>query len=258
MQKQNIIGICCAIFCLLFVGIKTPYASVSRIGSAKIGGACIGCVYPPPVDQCSGTTTPTTVVGTVCQGGAIYAGTGFTGEVATPMDPTVKYMAMPGGCDGTTNNPTCSGVDVLAKVRRVWADGNTTPSAYNNSPLVGTNTIDGPGNTDKLTLTGGSYVGYADTYAAKYCQDMVYGGHSDWYLPAKDELKFVLYNQSNCKAGNSACNTTGNIIPGFIVYIYWSSTEYSDTSTWYQFFDFGGQGRTAKTNYYIARCIRKY
>jgi hypothetical protein len=255
-------------FAVLFLGIFLTGAinahAGAKISNAHIGGACIGCVQPPPppVDQCSGTTTPTTVVGTVCTGGAIYAGTGFTGEAATPMDPTVKYMAMPSGCANTTDNPICSGNDTAAKNRKIWADGLVTPSAYNNATPVGTNTIDGPGNTNKLTLSGVvdgvTYVGYVDTYAAKHCQDMVYGGYSNWYLPAKAELKFVLYNQSNCQAGNSACNTTGNIIPGFYASYYWSSTEYSATNAWAQNFNNGPQANTAKTVTRYVRCVRRY
>ena len=73
---------------------------------------------------------------------------------------------------------------------------------------------------------------------------MVYGGYSDWYLPAKDELN-ILYSGSGS-------------VGGFIASTYWSSTEYNlnNFSAWYQSFTYGTQ-YYSKTIALSVRCIRK-
>ena len=55
------------------------------------------------------------------------------------------------------------------------------------------------------------------------------GGMSDWSLPSKDELN-ALYNYPN-----------RNQITGFAADDYWSSSQYSDTNAWYQWFTAGLQ-----------------
>jgi len=75
------------------------------------------------------------------------------------------------------------------------------------------------------------------------CNDLTYGGHSDWYLPAKDELN-VLY-------GNKG------VIGGFGNGVYWSSTENDLDYAWYQSFSDGNQSSTSKVATYAVRCVRK-
>jgi uncharacterized protein (TIGR02145 family) len=52
--------------------------------------------------------------------------------------------------------------------------------------------------------------------AAKLCADLVWGGKSDWYLPAIDELGLIY-----------------NVIPGFTGAGYWSSSEYDASYAYY-------------------------
>ena len=69
------------------------------------------------------------------------------------------------------------------------------------------------------------------TYAARICNEysVTVGGvtYGDWYLPSKDELN-LLYTQKN-------------VVGGFSVYSYWSSSEYSSGTAWTQDFGSGTQ-----------------
>jgi hypothetical protein len=83
--------------------------------------------------------------------------------------------------------------------------------------------------------------------AISYCDGLNFGGHTDWYLPAKDQLNSVLY------ANKSA-------IGGFWATPYWSATEYSSTDAWSQMFGssfYQGHGNKVKTGLMV-RCIRSY
>ena len=66
-------------------------------------------------------------------------------------------------------------------------------------------------------------------YAGGLARDYAGGGMSDWSLPSKDELN-ALYNYPN-----------RNQITGFAADDYWSSSQYSDTNAWYQWFTAGLQ-----------------
>jgi hypothetical protein len=52
------------------------------------------------------------------------------------------------------------------------------------------------------------------SYAAKLCQDLEYGGYSDWYLPSIDELNAVYLNLKKKGLGGYFSSS-----------MYWSSTE---------------------------------
>jgi len=138
-------------------------------------------------------------------------------------------VAMPGGCADDTSEPTCSGTDSVTKA---WAG-----SEGFNEPADSTS--DGASNTTNL-------VNDAQTYncTAQYCYDMVYLGYSDWYLPAKDQL--------NTLDGQRI------VVGGFANAAYWSSTEYSISSAWYEDFPGGGQHYAGKSNTAYVRCIRSY
>jgi hypothetical protein len=169
--------------------------------------------YDTTKDLCTGTPA----VGTACAGGAIYAGTFNSG----------KYMVTPGGCTDSAT-PTCSGTDAVAKT---WGTLGTTTGL--------TSTTDGGTNTG--TLSGS----YADTFAAKFCANMVYGGYSDWFLPAKDELNFLYTSRAS----------TG----GFAASSYWASTEgSSDNYAYSQNFSLGGATAELKSDSRLVRCVRRY
>jgi len=88
-----------------------------------------------------------------------------------------------------------------------------------------------------------SIQGTTGNYAALVCANLTKGGHSDWFLPSKDEL-FELYKQEN-------------VVGGFHKY-YLSSTEKSTNYAWYQCFHTGHQGGTNKSHLYYVRAIRAF
>ena len=103
---------------------------------------------PPPVDPCAGTPA----IGTVCTGGAIYAGT------FDPLDG--------GGVKKYMTTPADAGL-------KIWGPSGTTGA---------NSTTDGVANTINLEARGSAYV------AGYYCGTLTANGYSDWFLPAQDEL----------------------------------------------------------------------
>jgi hypothetical protein len=86
--------------------------------------------------------------------------------------------------------------------------------------------------------------------AAKYCRELNIDGIADWYLPSKEELNLVylakdkifeLYGETEAFSNN----------------YYWSSSEYSSTYSWVQFFVNGNQHYNNKTNLRAVRATRK-
>ncbi len=82
--------------------------------------------------------------------------------------------------------------------------------------------------------------------AAKICADLVTGGYSDWYLPSRDELSLI-YDNLKLKG-----------LGGFSNSNYWSSSEYSSTSSYIQSFSSGVVGQLAKSSSARVRAIRTF
>ena len=74
------------------------------------------------------------------------------------------------------------------------------------------------------------------------CDNLTYGGYSDWVLPSKNVLNTMYLHK--------------NEIGGFSGYLYWSSTE-SSSNAWYQDFGNGSQGYYSKNLNGSVRCIRR-
>lgn len=198
-------------YCYMNTATFSAMDSDLAAGNILSGKTIFGITGTLPLTEC----TADDVIGTRCSGGIKFA----TGLVS-----------MDGGCDGSTNKPICSGTDSVIKV---WADSRAF-----NEPAD--STTDGETNTINLV----TYAPPANP-AAQYCYDMVYGGYSDWYLPAKDQLN-TLYSQRV---------TVG----GFVSGPYWSSTEDSTPYAWYQSFNGGSQSYGYKdANTLSVRCIRSY
>ncbi len=78
------------------------------------------------------------------------------------------------------------------------------------------------------------------------CDNLTYGGYSDWILPSKEVLNTMYIHKSE--------------IGGFYRTVYWSSTEYSNYSgsyAWYQDFDDGSQDYLYRDRTLRVRCVRK-
>ncbi len=84
--------------------------------------------------------------------------------------------------------------------------------------------------------------------AAQYCEDLIHGGHADWFLPSKEELDLLYWNLAFKELGSFAKIGSG----------YWSSTEYDDKRAWGQGFHAGVQGRIEKFDIFLVRPIRTF
>lgn len=88
-----------------------------------------------------------------------------------------------------------------------------------------------------------------NTYPAKMCDDLVYGGYSDWFLPSKDELSqaYTLISK-----GLDDFTDPGN-------QHFWTSSEENPTSAWYFVGIPGGHGYSDKGNAKIlTRAMRRF
>jgi len=86
--------------------------------------------------------------------------------------------------------------------------------------------------------------------AAVYCDGLTnVHGHSDWYLPARDELN-VLYTN---RAAIGGFNTSGSYPTGY----YWSSSEYDNSGAWNHRFIDGLQDYGSKLGGVYVRCVRR-
>lgn len=145
-------------------------------------------------DPCDKVPPPRIGIG--CADGTIYAGQSPDGDVpmfTTPNDAPGTY---------TWNNGTVTPIDTA------MADCTTAPPGNVASCWTGS------ANTAFLVgLTDGAH----PYEAALYCHELVAHGHTDWYLPAQDELA-VLYNN---RAAIGNFTETGPWPSGF----YWSSSE---------------------------------
>jgi hypothetical protein len=166
------------------------------------------------------------IVGQSCWGaGNIYIGT-YNGS---------QYFTTPGNC--VAGSPyTCNGA--TDTVTRAWA----TTAPESTTTLGMSNFVDGRAQTATLA-------GYATAQAAQFCNNINstggYGGYTDWYLPARQELSF-LYQQSQN-------------VPGFVYSNhYWSSTEAIAGNAWVFVFGGGNFLSHHKNVALFVRCVRRF
>lgn len=164
-------------------------------------------------------------VGQECPDGTVYAGPSPDGNV--PMYTT--------RCDAgqTWDGSACTGT----RLTKTWNNGtsNWTVTGF-------TSPVTGKANTAGLVAlvdAGAPYV------AANYCSTLNTGGHTDWYLPSKNELS-VLY-------GNKA--TIGNFNESGSVY--WAASEYGNGGAWHQRFSDGVQLYNVASSASLVRCVRR-
>ena len=153
-----------------------------------------------------------------------------------------------------------------------WKNANTATTGSDSA-------IDGPQNTADLVADGNATV-YP---AAHFCNDLVIGGFSDWYMPTQNELEVCYYNlKPTTTANNTTVGTNTNAVPSrgsnytsgdpaqtsatdfkdtgaedFGAENYWSSTEGAAAFGVYKSFYTGYQAIGAKTSYKRVRAIRR-
>lgn len=206
---------------------------------------------PSPLSAASNSVTPVMAIGEA-YGGGFYAGQIGVSSVAT---------------HNLVVGPVAS-----AQVNRVWKNALTATAGADSA-------IDGPQNTADMVADGNATV-YA---AAHFCNDLVTGGYSDWYLPARNELEVCYYNlKPTTQSNNTSYGINPNAVPArasnytagtpaqtsatnfkdtgsedFALGFYWSSTDSTATYAISLYFGYGGQFNTNKTNYAPIRAVRR-
>jgi hypothetical protein len=200
-----------------------------------------------------GNEAPPTVIGQA-YGGGFYAGQIGVSSVAT------HYLVV---------GPVASAQTGSIQYKNV----NTATSGADSD-------IDGPQNTADMVADGNATV-YP---AGHFCNDLVIGGFSDWYMPAQNELEVCYYNfKPTTTNNNTASGINPNAVPArasnytvgtpaqtsvtnfqspsgtekFAAAIYWSSTEGSATQGKRQAFGYGRQASYNKDNVYYVRAVRR-
>ena len=127
---------------------------------------------------------------------------------------------------------------------------------YNGSYVTtgATGTVIGTGATNTTTIISVQGGPTETSYAAGLARAYTGGGHTDWFLPSKDELNKMYLNKATINT-TAAANSGSD----FTTYVYWSSTEYSSSKAWGQDFDLGAGGYATK-NYYqgSVRAVRAF
>jgi hypothetical protein len=143
--------------------------------------------------------------------------------------------------------------------------------------------IDGPQNTADMVANGSSTV-YPCAY---FCNDLVTGGFSDWYMPAKNELEVCYYNlKPTTTSNNTSSGINANAVPArasnytsgtpaqtsvaifqsggseaFTAAVnadpYWASNEINTNNAQRQYFSSGLQSGTYKSQSYRVRAVRR-
>jgi hypothetical protein len=200
----------------------------------------------------AGNAAPPTVIGQA------YAGGFYAGQI---------------GVSGVATHYLVVGPIASAQTTLKWKNANTaTPGADSD--------INGPQNTADMVADGSSTV-YP---CAHFCNDLVTGGQTDWYMPAKNELDVCYFNlkptttinttsfgvnpnsvparASNYTTGNPAQTSAAAFITStgaeaFAANTYWSSTESSAPNAWEQYFGNGGQYYYSKNFLLLVRAVRR-
>ena len=107
--------------------------------------------------------------------------------------------------------------------------------------ISGTSIVIGSGQSNTTNIVNGC--GTAG-FAALICSALELNGYSDWFLPSKDELNQMYIQKNN--------------LGGFTNYSYWSSSEFSSNSAWYQNFSNGVQFDDYKSYSFYVRAIRAF
>ncbi len=114
---------------------------------------------------------------------------------------------------------------------------------------IGTDDISPDSNDDGEVNHAGRGGAIGDFQAFQACEDLSFGGQSDWYLPSRVELYYIWSVRGTIEAGGNITNFQNTN--------YWSSTELNTNVAWFQGFTSGIQNTNTKGTLYRARCVRR-
>lgn len=169
-------------------------------------------------------TDPNPPGGTVCADGTVYVG--------LSPDGNVKMYAT--RCDGgmSWDGSSCTGV----RLSMPWSADNNIFNGINDL-------FTGESNTAAIVALSNADGPY---YAADFCDNLNIHGHSDWYLPARNEAQTL---------ATTACG----ILPDWgcsDTRVMWNSSEGSSGTGGF-IRKRGDSGSTTKTASFNVRCVRK-
>lgn len=190
--------------------------------------------------------------GGLCESGGVCGGS-FNGS---------KYMLAPGNCSNSSS-PTCDNTaDTLTKTWRGSTGTNADIASLENVLLgITPSTVLGDVNTTTIVASGSIS---ADS-AAHYCDNMDFAGHTDWYLPSKTELAYMMCNSGatpsivspqekpNCGGAYGLSSAFAGLHASDC---YWNSSEGDALNAWTTAGH--AQLKSLKSNSCKVRCIRKF
>jgi hypothetical protein len=187
---------------------------LTGLGSTAVRNGVI--YYLDPTDPCDGTPR----IGSACQNGTVYAGV-YAGR---------KYMITPSGCTDSSTPECNGGIDTL---RKTYNDGTTNWFEVPGIELINDLEIATTqrGNIGTNILVGITAPEQGGVHqAAKYCQDLNFGGYTDWYLPAMAEISYIYCKSAGMSTHNPLypnefpnCTSVGgrqSLLPGFTTGFY--------------------------------------
>ena len=260
-------------------GAITSYTAIAKRTSDGVLFTASGASSPITVTGLTAVPFTATVVAVNAYGPSVSSAASNSVTPNTP--PTVIGQAYGGGYYAGEIGVSSVATHYLV-VGPVASAENTSIQYKNlNTATAGADSvIDGPQNTADIVADGNSTV-YP---AGHFCNDLVIGGYSDWYMPAKNELEVCYYNlkpttqnndtssginpnavparASNYTAGTPAQTTAAAFkstgAEDFATAQYWVSTEVSFLYAWRQSFYTGGQYNNGeKTSLRRVRAIRR-
>jgi hypothetical protein len=138
---------------------------------------------PSPLSAASNSVTPIPAVGDAYEGGY------FAGQIGVSGVATHNLVV----------GPVASAQSSLISYKNL---ATSTPGADS--------VINGPQNTADMVADGNSTV-YP---CAHFCNDLVIGGYTDWYMPAKNELEVCYYNlKPATTSNNTGSGINANAVP---------------------------------------------
>lgn len=167
-------------------------------------------------------------IGDTCEGGIVaYIDEQGNKLIVSPID---NGEDIQWGCRGQLLNITSkeygtglSNTEALVNWHQGWAD---------------------PWFTAPEEVTGYCHEKNDGTLAARVCYEMELNEYSDWYLPSIEELNLIYENVHKNYKGDFGTNE------------YWSSSEYTEGSSWIKSFLTGDEYGYQKTFNRMVRCVR--
>lgn len=174
-------------------------------------------------------------VGEIYDGGVVFSvdSTGRHGLIAAKEDITIPYTDAFGAGEIVGAYRWSTGQYKIAN-----SPDYAEKQLSDTSPVVG----EGAANTRKILekYPQATYPKSAAAVATAYRG----GGHSDWFLPSKEELNQLFLNRS--------------VVGNFATDFYWSSSEDTADHAWFQCFTNGQQFATNKTHVNRVRPVRAF